>query len=229
MKAVILLVEDDLVLGQSLKEGLTDADYDVIWVTTAHEIVSQKLTRKVDAALLDVGLPDGDGFSVAQTLLTKRPELPVIFLTARTEAEDRLRGYELGAVDYIPKPFLLRELLLRLERVLEKTLVLEAANQAQLQVVVLPRGAVYDPAALAIKFADAVTEALQLHDNTILRTLIARAPSAISRDDLLALTWGKEGNPRSVDNAIVRLRTIFKRIDLDPIKSVRGLGYQWDV
>lgn len=119
MKAKLLLVEDDRSLGETLQERLQKEGYEVFWTVSA--IFAKKLVKdeKPHLILLDVRLPDGDGFTLAEELKETKDCPPFLFLTAQAGAPERLRGFELGAEEFIPKPFHLKELLLRVKHVLE--------------------------------------------------------------------------------------------------------------
>ena len=114
----ILLVEDDSTLGKSLSDRLAK-DYEVQWARKAQDARRMAKVTKFDLAILDVGLPDGSGFDVANELKLNCPSTLFLFLTAQADAESRLRGFEIGAEEFIPKPFFLQELLLRVRHVLD--------------------------------------------------------------------------------------------------------------
>lgn len=219
----LLLVEDDASLGATLKERLQKEGYGVEWVKSKHEAGElcnqQGEVSLYDLIILDVGLPDGSGLDLARDLKMSR-HMPIIFLSALSSAEYRLEGFELGAEDYIPKPFHLKELLLRIERVLNK--------EKQPAELVFPDFAV-DLAAMAVVFRDGVKEFLQKRDFELLRFLIAESPRVLSRKEILFKVWRNEShqNGRSVDNAVMRLRQVLRRLNCECIRSVRGVGYQW--
>jgi len=116
----LLLLEDDISLGETLKERLEREDYAISWSRSLAEAKQEFQAKRFNGAIIDIGLPDGDGFEMAREIRLSRP-IPILFLTAMNSAEYRLEAYELGAADYIPKPFHLKELLLRLERVFLKS------------------------------------------------------------------------------------------------------------
>jgi DNA-binding response OmpR family regulator len=212
----ILLVEDDNSLGTTLKERLEKEGYLVQWATTVAK-ARTAAANEFDIAILDIGLPDGDGFELASSF---KGRMPIIFMTALNSAENRLRGYETGAEEFIPKPFHLRELLMRVQHVFE--------NHA-LEKVLHINGRTVNLSALIVKQADGSTEALQARDGELLKLLVAKAPSVVSRDEILNQIWGEDKFPsqRTVDNSIVRLRSAIGDKDGHIIRSVRGVGYQW--
>src|SRR5689334_6087710 len=114
-QARLLVVEDERNVGLTLVERLKKEGFEVVWATTAEEALLEVRGRRFDLALMDVGLPDGSGFDVAAEIRRLQPSTAVIFLTAFGTAEDKVRGLELGAEDYVVKPFHLKELLLRVQ------------------------------------------------------------------------------------------------------------------
>jgi len=216
----LLLVEDDPTLGVTLKERLVSEGYLVQWAATAAAARSAFQERgDWDLVLFDVGLPDGSGFELAAEWKEK---VPFLFVTALSDAEHRLHGFDLGAEEYIPKPFHLRELLLRVRHVLENHANVGARVRAPLTI----GGAVIDFTGLTVRTASGETHHPAAKDFQLLTLLIDRAPRVLTRDEILDAVWGKDhlGNARTVDNAIVRLRGLFPE---SPIRSVRGVGYQW--
>jgi len=207
----ILLVEDDNSLGATLHERLQKEPYEVHWETSLAGASQARAKNDFDLYILDVGLPDGSGFDFAKSISGK----PIVFLTAQSDAESRLRGYDLGADEFIPKPFHLRELLLRIHHVIE--------NHVSPQRIEL--------GALTIDF-DRFTineQSVQLKDMQLLKLLMERSPKAVSRDESLNRFWGEDHFPsnRTVDNAILRLRAALGPA-ANGIESVRGVGYRWN-
>ena len=216
----LLLVEDDLSLGETLRERLIKEGYDVVWVDTQADAMAVVETQHFDLVLLDVGLPDGTGFDFARRMKKLKPT-PFIFITAMNTAEHRLEGYEIGAEEFIPKPFHLKELFIRIRHVLQThTEVSE----------VIAGDKTIDLNAQAIIGPDGQKDFLPARDFQLLKLLIETAPKAISRDEILDQVWGEDRYPshRTVDNAIVRLRQALGDLGGRKIRSVRGVGYQWD-
>ena len=216
----ILLVEDDASLGQTLTERLEAEGYAVRWAKTL-QTARQALTEagQTDLAIIDIGLPDGSGLELARDLRNSFG-LPVVFLTAMNSAEFRLEGFEIGAEDFIPKPFHLKELLLRVSRVLERNARISLYRF---------RGFDVDFEARAVIFPGGEREFPQVRDFELLRYLIENAPRAVSREEILQSAWKNDASQglRSVDNSVVRLRQVFQRGRCETIRSVRGVGYQW--
>ena len=212
----ILLVEDDLSLGATLRDRLVKEGYEVAWASSKAQALAETAKQEFTLYVFDVGLPDGTGFELAQLV----PPRPLIFLTAQGDAESRLRGYELGAEEYIPKPFHLRELLLRVRHVLD--------NHA-------PSG-LLSIGTVRVNFnsftfeRDGHSEAVAAKDLSLLKLLVEQSPKVISRDEALNLLWGEDKFPsnRTVDNSVLRLRSALGESVSACIESVRGVGYRWN-
>ena len=215
----VLLVEDDRPLGKTLAERLVIEGLDVEWVQTYAAALAASREQTWDLAIVDVMLPDGSGFDLAPAI-RGRAYTPIMFMTALKSAESRLTGFELGADEYLPKPFHLKEFLLRVRHVLKTQ-----PSRRRLTV-----GSVtIDWDAMAIDRDGDEREFLQVRDYRVLVMLVEAAPRALARSEILDRVWGEQEFPtqRTVDNAIVRLRQALGDADGQLIRSVRGIGYQW--
>lgn len=214
----VLLVEDDRSLGTTLAERLVKEGLDVEWVETLASGRDAAARGSWDLAIVDVMLPDGSGFDLVPAI-RGRSRTPIMFMTALNSAESRLTGFELGADEYLPKPFHLKEFLLRVRHVL--------TTQPPRRVV-RAGDAVIDWDAMTVERAGEKTY-LQVRDYQVFRMLVDAAPRAVSRSDILDQVWGQGEFPteRSVDNAIVRLRQALGDEAGELIRTVRGIGYQW--
>ena len=214
----VLLVEDDRSLGKTLAERLAKEGIDVEWVETVAS--GRKAAQQPwDLAIVDVMLPDGSGFDLAHDI-RQRSLTPIMFMTALNSAESRLRGFELGADEYLPKPFHLKEFMLRVRHVLQTQPPRKTLHVGDLSI---------DWDAMAIDRAGAERVFLQVRDCRVLQLLVDSAPRALDRSEILDRAWGETEFPsqRTVDNAIVRLRQALADEDGKLIRSVRGIGYQW--
>jgi DNA-binding response OmpR family regulator len=212
----ILLVEDDWSLGATLRDRLTKEGYDVVWTRTKRASTEAVQQNVFDLYLFDVGLPDGDGFDLAKDL----PAKPFIFLTAQGDAESRLKGYDLGAEEYIPKPFHLRELLMRIRHVLENHMPATELALGDIRVNFS-----------SFEFVRGGNkEAVASRDLMLLKLLVEKSPNAVTRDEALNCMRGEDKFPsnRTVDNAIVRLRSALGDYGVN-IESIRGVGYRWNL
>lgn len=222
----LLLVEDDRTLAETLTERLQKEGYAVQWADSVKSASAHLADQRFDLVIFDVGLPDGSGFELAKKLrageLTAvNRSAPFVFLTAMTSAEYRLEGYEIGAEEYIPKPFHLKELLLRVKHVLENH-----STKAVLQL----EDREIDWDALEVRVGGEVVDRIQMRDAMLLRLLVVRSPAVVSRDEILDKIWGESNFPssRTVDNAVVRLRQALGENSAARIRSVRSVGYQWE-
>jgi len=215
----ILLVEDDRSLGATLQARLSREGYQVSWVETKQRALTKLEDAFWDLIILDVGLPDGSGFELARELKANR-SFPIMFMTALGSAEKRLEGFEIGAEEFIPKPFHLRELLLRVKHVFER-------HPARHHVFCNGRVIEFD--SRVIVQPGGQREHLPARDFELLELLITSAPRAVSRNQIIDTLWGEEklGNQRTVDNMIVHLRQSLGDAGSKFIRSVRGVGYQW--
>jgi two-component system phosphate regulon response regulator PhoB len=218
--ARVLLVEDDRSLGQTLSERLAKEGLDLTWAQTIAAAEAAVDGGRFDLAIVDVKLPDGSGFGFARKI--KRTSLtPVMFMTALNSAENRLEGFEIGADEYLPKPFHLKEFILRVRHVLTTQRVPE---------VLVARGRQIDLGALSVVAPDGTRSFLQVRDARVLKLLIAAAPNVVERADVLDRVWSDDDTQptaRAVDNCVVRLRHALQDEGGDLIRSVRSVGYQW--
>jgi DNA-binding response OmpR family regulator len=208
----LLLVEDDLQLGKTLSSQLIDQGYKVRWCQTV-ESYKELNEQGFDLAIVDLNLPDGSGFDVIAKL-----NIPVIIMTAQNSPENRLQGLELGVYDFIPKPFLFKELHLKLGRLLserQQTIDLDGRLQIDLK-------------SRTIEDQKGNTTFLNEREYQILKLLIEKSPQVVSRDEILNfLKEDESASHRSIDNVIVRLRQVLDDENHKYIHSVRGVGYQW--
>jgi DNA-binding response OmpR family regulator len=215
----LLLVEDDMSLGATLQERLQKEGYSVSWASSKVKAFEEFKAKSPDLIILDVGLPDGTGFELAEEI-KKKSTAPFIFVTAMNSAEYRLQGYELGAEEYIPKPFHLKELLIRVKHVLEnhspRRLVKKGDKTIEFE-------------SMSVTSENGKREFIAARDFALLKLLIESSPKVLSRDDILNQVWGEDRFPtnRTIDNSIVRLRQILGDANGEWIRSVRGIGYQW--
>lgn len=214
----ILIVEDDLTLGETLKERL-ETDFEVSWAPNQKQAIAKIKESDFDLVILDIGLPDGDGFQVAKSV--NKSKSHILFLTAQSDAESRLQGYELGAEEFIPKPFHLKELMIRIRHVLTD----HSVKPHRLIV----DGIEVDFNQMSVRKRDGTIEYPAQSDLKIIEFLIKKSPKAVTRDELMDFVWGqdKNANIRSIDNAIVRIKKFLDLNNDDVIRNVRGIGYQW--
>jgi DNA-binding response OmpR family regulator len=225
MNPRILVLEDEKNVGSTLVERLQQENYDVVWVKNMLEARAEIKARPFSLALLDVGLPDGSGFDLAQEMRSLSQSTAIIFLTAHGRPEDRVRGLTLGAEDYIVKPFHLKELLLRIKNGLRRANFVLGGTEG---VVKLGKAEV-DFSKFTV-FSDGNSQSLTHKEWALLKLLSDRKGKVVSRDEILNVVWAEDEfpTPRTVDNFIVKLRKLVESSPETPsvIKTVRGVGYQ---
>ena len=217
--ARVLLVEDEAAIAQTVEYALRADGFETAHALTGHEALQLAQRQAFDLAILDVGLPDVGGFALCRELRRDRA-LPVIFLTARDAEADRVLGLEIGADDYVSKPFSPRELVARVRAVLRRCAPTEPAT-----------GFVHDAEAKRIDFRGQRLD-LTRYEYGLLAALLRRPGAILSRDQLLERVWDDPGESteRTVDTHIKTLRAKLREADAsaDPIRTHRGLGYSLD-
>jgi DNA-binding response OmpR family regulator len=218
MDATILIVEDDRNIGNLVRTYLQREGYSVLWVRSGEDALAELDRHPLSLVVLDVGLPGIDGFEVCRRIRA-RVETPVIMLTARDEEVDRVLGLELGADDYVPKPFSPRELVARVKAVLRRTQPRPPADDLMLGDVQLRRGA------REVSRAGAALD-LTMKEFDLLACFMGHAGLALSREQLLEQVWGLEfpGGTRTVDQHVAQLRA--KLGESLQIETLRGIGYK---
>jgi two-component system catabolic regulation response regulator CreB len=224
MKPRILIVEDDPGIADVLVYALNADGFEAHRFATGSEALAALAQLQPALVLLDIGLPDGNGLEVFQRIRAQRPAQPVVFLTARSEEIDRVVGLELGADDYVAKPFSPRELLARVRTILRRAQ--RSAEPSAAPAPALPFEV--DTERQRIRFYGQVLE-LSRYEYGLLRTLVARPGRVYSRDELLTLVWDQhaESLDRTVDAHVKTLRAKLKAVapHADPIRTHRGSGY----
>lgn len=216
----LLLVEDEENLGRTLQERLQKEGHNVRLSSTLEDARREIFSEHPDLVILDVGLPDGSGFDLAKEIKSKI-NCPFLFVTAQSSAESRLQGYEIGAEEFIPKPFHLKELLIRVRHVLENHSRVEQIQEDDVKI---------DFESQFISYSDGRREHVPLKDLQVLQLLIRKSPQVVSRDQILNEVWGADQFPtnRTVDNTVLRLRQVLGEKMGAKIKSQRGIGYYWE-
>jgi two-component system, OmpR family, alkaline phosphatase synthesis response regulator PhoP len=224
----LLVVEDERNVALTLVERLKKENFEVVHAFNGAEARLEIEQRKFDLALLDIGLPDQSGFEVAAFLRKAQPATAIIFLTAFSSPEHRVKGLELGAEDYVTKPFHLKELLLRIQNGLKRAKYLSGSTSADTAKV---GKAEIDFTKFQAKVGSEV-HALSHKESALLRLLVDRKGKVVSRDEILNHVWSEDEFPtsRTIDNFIMRLRRLVEKDPENPqaIKSVRGVGYIYD-
>jgi len=218
MVGTILVIEDEQSIGALLRAYLERDGFRVVWVRSGEEGLAEFSRHPVRLVVLDVGLPGVDGFEVCRRMRA-RSEVPIVMLTARDEEVDRVAGLEVGADDYVPKPFSPRELVARMKAILRRVEATPREQVLRLQEVTLNR------TAREVEVDGRPVE-LTGKEFDLLAFLMENAGAVLSRDLLLDRVWGMEfpGETRTVDVHVAQLRKKLGRPGL--IRTVRGSGYK---
>jgi len=223
----ILVVDDEPAVTDLLAYNLRKAHYEVLTAADGREALHLAGSAQPDLILLDLMIPEVDGLDVCREL-RRSSAVPIIMITARGEEIDRVVGLELGADDYVTKPFSVRELLARIKAVLRRIQTNESSNEP---VVILhaPGGVRVDTASRSVTAAGISLDLTRLEFDLYVALLENRS-RVLSRERLLEQVWGYEyaGDTRAVDSAVKRLRAKLRALSsaADSIEAVRGVGYR---
>lgn len=228
-KGSILLVEDEENLHEALKLNLEMDGYEVSSAFDGNEAIKAVANEYFDLIIMDVMLPEMDGISVTETIRVNNNEVPILMLSAKNTSADRVLGLKKGADDYLTKPFNLEELLLRVEKLIQKNKKLQDKETV---------GDVYEFGNNRIDFKaqDAVSykgEQIQLSkkEAMLLKLLIENKNEVVTREKILQVVWGYNVYPttRTIDNFILSFRKYFEVDSRNPtyFHSVRGVGYKY--
>lgn len=225
----ILLVEDEETLAVGLEYNLTAEGYIVKWVKDGKEALQFLEANKIDLIILDIMLPYYDGFEIAREVRSGSPQMPILILTARTAVEDKVRGLEVGADDYMTKPFHLEELLLRIKGMLKRKMWYKSSLDIQ---------RVFSFGNNKVNFENLTCDCgsrkiiLTQHEAMVLKYLVEKKGKIVSRKELLENVWqiSSDIETRTVDNFISRLRKHFEPDPNNPkyILSIRSAGYSFN-
>ena len=216
---VLLLVEDDDAIGRLVKAYLEQQDgWRVVWLRTGEDAVAELRRHPVRLVVLDIGLPGIDGFEVCRRVRAQS-KVPIVMLTARDEEPDRVAGLELGADDYVAKPFSPRELAARIKAILRR------AEQRSDDVILAARDVVLRRDSHDVTISGEPVE-LTSKEFELLACFLEHPGIVLSREKLLDLVWGMTypGGTRTVDVHVAQLRR--KLGDPETIRTVRGAGYK---
>ncbi|MGK0387685.1 MAG: DNA-binding response OmpR family regulator [Maribacter sp.] len=220
-KVKILYVEDELHLGQIVSETLKSRSYQVNMVSDGALVLDQFISFKPDICILDIMLPNKDGYTIGKEITALNTGTPIIFLSAKTQAESVLKGFESGGRDYIRKPFSIEELIVRIENILK-----------------IPQKEKKDP--LHHKFGSyhfsmmnfelkgkETTIQLSYKEAQLLNILLEHKNQKIDRDKILNAIWGTDSfiNSRTLDVYVNKLRKLLKGDEQVNIKTLKGIGY----
>lgn len=213
----ILLVEDNETLAKGLIYSLEQNKYNVIHKMNVKETSNYLKNNKPDLIILDVSLPDGNGFSLYSNLI-KQKKIATIFLTAKDDEDDVVKGLELGADDYITKPFSTRELIARINRIVLK---------GDQHLVIKVKDIEFDIDKMVV-LKNSVEINLTSLELKILHLLFVNLNKVVKRDEIIERIWEWTGNDVNDNTVTVYLKRIRKKLGTDIIKTIKGIGYRID-
>jgi DNA-binding response OmpR family regulator len=225
-KIKILYVEDELFLGKIVKESLESRHFEVVMESDGINVLPIFRQMNPDVCVLDVMLPNKDGFTIAGEIREVNATVPIIFLTAKVQTDDLVKGFSLGGNDYIRKPFSMEELIVRIENALRykqqenKT----AGNKDLVQI-----GRYQFHITRQTLTGNSEEKKLSFRESELLKLLFDNRDKIIDRKDILNLLWGNDSffNSRNLDVYITRLRSYLKEDDRLQIITIKGIGYRF--
>lgn len=227
-KQRILLVEDEAHLLEAIKLNLELEGYKVSTATDGRKALKVFKEERFNLVILDVMLPEIDGFQVAETIRLENTEVPIMFLTAKNTSEDRVAGLKKGADDYLVKPFNLEELILRVGILVKRSL--KGDDLKELQSYRIGDKVIYFNS-FELKKDDGTVLPLTKKETMLLKLLIERKNEAVSREQILETVWNYDVYPstRTIDNFILTFRKYFEPDQKNPtyFHSIRGVGYKF--
>jgi two-component system, OmpR family, response regulator QseB len=212
----IFLLEDDLQLGKALQTALSQGGFTTIWVRRVHEAKLQLAVDLFDMVLLDIGLPDGSGLDVLVALRQAKSTVPVIMLSAKDAIEDRINGLDLGADDYLPKPFSIRELVSRIHAINRRSEGFKNDTWTIGSLTITPKKREV--------CLDGQTLDLSMKEYSLLIELARNVGQFVTRSKLEATLFQ---NPAEIESNIleVHIHNLRKKLGADRIRTLRGVGY----
>ena len=225
----ILLVEDEEHLLDAIKLNLDMEGYDVTVACNGRVALEESEKKRFDLVILDVMLPELDGFQVCRTLRIRNKQMPILFLSAKSSSSDRVQGLKIGGDDYLPKPFNLEELLLRVKNLIKRGSVKEKNKSEQ----------IFNFSNNSINFNsyDIVGQygeksRLSKREIMLLKLFVDKEGEVVSREEILENVWGYDVYPstRTIDNYILAFRKYFEKEPKSPqhFISIRGVGYKFN-
>ncbi|OQP39741.1 two-component system response regulator [Niastella yeongjuensis] len=224
-KVKVLLAEDDMSLGYVIKDNLQDAGYEVVLCPDGQTAIEKFDKTQYDICLLDVMMPNKDGFTVARRIRQQSDMVPILFLTAKSMEEDKIKGFLTGADDYITKPFSMQELLLRMDVFIRRSRKLHADSVQE-----------YSIGQMKFSYTDlklhtaAETFTLTQKEADLLKFLCEHANHILKRDEVLLNVWGKDDYflGRSMDVFMTKLRKYFKADPNIILETIHGVGFRFN-
>jgi len=224
MKVKVLYVEDEPFLGRIVKESLESRDFEVTMLEDGGGVLEVFSKLKPDICVLDVMLPKRDGYSIAEEIRKMKDPVPIIFVTAKTQTDDLLKGFSAGGNDYIRKPFSMEELIVRINNLLSITRRKGSAVSEQIKIGKFQ----FNPARYELRINDQVRK-LSHREANLLSMLSENRNGTIPRKEILMKIWGDDSffNSRNLDVYITKLRDYLKDDPSIEIITIKGVGYHF--
>jgi len=230
MNLRILLVEDEQTLAETIKLNLELEGYTVNSVGDGRKALKAFKQGRYNLIILDVMLPEMDGFTVCESIRLENANVPILILTAKSSGADRVNGLRIGADDYLTKPFNLEEMLLRVNKLIKRSLKNSENTNEDLNQYSL-NGHKIDFSLHEVKASNGKIIQLTRKETALLKLLIERKNEIVSREHILETVWGYDIYPstRTIDNFMVTFRKYFESDPSNPryFHSVRGIGYKF--
>jgi DNA-binding response OmpR family regulator len=225
MKQHFLLAEDDENLGALLSTYLNSKGFQTKWVKNGEEAISyyHSFNNAIDFIILDVMMPDKDGFSVAKEIRLTDKKTPILFLTAKSMKDDKLKGFEVGADDYLTKPFAMEELIARIQAIMRRTGDNSLVKDEKLSI-----GSLYFDPNKSILYTKDGEKKLTTKENALLTLLVRNINEVLDRQATLRAIWGDDNyfNGRSMDVYIAKLRKLLSEDPNIEIMNIHGIGFK---
>ena len=224
-KVKILYVEDESFLGKIVKESLESRGYEIFMEEDGGKALALYHQCKPDICVLDIMLPNKDGFQIAEEIRAINEKVPVLFLTAKSQTDDLVKGFKIGGNDYIRKPFSMEELIVRLENILKYTGNTDNADKKD--VINIGQYTFHLPR--QVLSANGNEQKLSFREAELLKVLYQNRDKIIDRRDILNLLWGNDNffNSRNLDVYITKLRGYLKADPTVEILTIKGIGYRF--
>lgn len=225
MKSKILYVEDELFLGKIVKETLESKGFEVFMETNGLQALSLFTSVQPDICVIDIMLPGLDGFELVKEMRKVNQKVPVIFLTAKVQTEDVVKGFKIGGNDYMRKPFSIEELIVRVQY------LLQIKNQSPILQEEEPIGPYLFQPNKQLLLRGSFVQKLSFRETELLKILLIHKNEIVQRKDILLHIWGNDSffNSRNLDVYIAKLRSYLKEEPDINILTIKGVGYRFIV
>jgi DNA-binding response OmpR family regulator len=224
-KTKVLYVEDELFLGKIVRESLESRGFEVIMESDGGKAIDQFKKSNPDICVLDIMLPNKDGFEIADEIRELNEEVPIIFLTAKTQTEDVVKGFTMGGNDYIRKPFSMEELIVRIQNLIRA----KSTTDTKIHGDTVDMGKFHFQLNRQVLSNDKEDRKLSYRESELLKLLYENRDKVIDRRDILNLLWGNDSffNSRNLDVYITKLRSYLKDDPQLEIITIKGIGYRF--